>query len=131
MILIPACGEEGKEGRKGKSSRDGGRERDTARRERGLRNWETLGVINRRSGRSQSSAHITYLLQPTSSSSSSSSQESRRLRVWGCPASPDLPRASYPAEFHTYSRSRPSVAVVQLVGKLWSALLSLDKGPTK
>jgi hypothetical protein len=32
------------------------------------------------------------------------------LRVRGCPASPDLPRASYPAEFHTYSRSRPSVA---------------------
>ncbi len=89
------------------------------------RRW---GVINRRTGRSQSSAHITYLLQPTSSSSS---QESRRLRVWGCPASPDLPRASYPAEFHTYSRSRPSVAVVQLVGKLWSTLLSLDKGPTK
>ncbi len=94
-----------------------------------VRRW---GVINRRSARSQSSAHITYLLQPpSSSSSSSSSQESRRLRVWGCPASPDLPRASYPAEFHTYSRSWPSVAVVQLVGKLWSALLSLDKGPTK
>ncbi len=126
MILIPACGEEGKEGRKGKGSRDSGRERETQREEKEDsetgRHW---GVINRRTGRSQSSAHITYLLQPTSSSSSS--QESRRLRVWGCPASPDLPRASYPAEFHTYSRSRPSVAVVQLVGKLWSTLFVIGQ----
>ncbi len=104
----------------------GARERHSEKRKEDSETGRRWGVINRRTGRSQSSAHITYLLQPTSSSSSSS-QESRRLRVWGCPASPDLPRASYPAEFHTYSRSRPSVAVVQLVGKLWSTLFVIGQ----
>ncbi len=118
---------------KGKARETAGARETQREKEEDSETGRRWGVINRRSGRSQSSAHITYLLQPPSSSSSStsSSQESRRLRVWGCPASPDLPRASYPAEFHTYSRSRPSVAVVQLVGKLWLALLSLEKGPTK
>jgi len=67
---------ENKEGKGNARETAGAREKEEKEDSEIGRRW---GVINRRSGRSQSSAHITYLLQPSSSSSSSSSsQESRR-----------------------------------------------------